>query len=1090
MEAPHRSDALVECLDSAVQFITGNALSTAEYTSVEPIMLPQRIESRKLVILAACDHLTALHYAIRNEESSNSIQIQVVDPSILRTAQDLLDMIVIEGLYPSLSPKVGLLEDRIKRSHLYSSITANFPDLGVLNEVFSQTLCSIVFDKGPGLSRIVRERHAIDILAANVDLAFSPARSDLQKTQFEENLNILVDEYVYCNSIRILSSKKFLLIAHSSLSVPVLYKTLTALLRPDAPNWFKEVVSESLSMLPLRSRGVQWAIEFIATSYNSDQSDLKPAISHEVLLQITKMLTAAPKRMTVESWLTKLSPQLLDLLDGKEFPELSQVAGFIITAGVLSTKSTGSPGSIGWKLFVEPQLNAFRPDTSQVRVLKKDLMRLVLVSQADLTISMNRLQVMVLSNPSSALTGRLIRPILVPLWAIYAYDGSPIIHSDWNKMALKLLEVFLKRCGTVEILLDIIHNLLWDGPSEWTFRPGSEGGIEIRARSEEEDKSMLSIVSQVHGKVSAFVQLLSNETFEDEKIVKLFLDLIKPSNLEHNSTESKKSSSNYLLDSEPDVAEELIRQQLIQALLQTRSNQLVANPKQMLEFIDQIIDQAVRQKANEQVPTHIQRNPTLANLSTIVEHQIMSETIDPSQSENLLATSVSLLNVILGVPNLNVNDLQMSRAILRNLDRLSETDSTSIAASTLSTINAARAKLKFVLDPANNDKQYKAESSLQLDQDLLERVAQDLLSTSAPERTAAVKGLQRFIMINTMALDVPTVFNLLMNQIKNDSDEFVFLAAISALQSLATARDPIFVIRNTVESFQDTHEISDVDGRLRIGEALATVIQAVMMEDFHHQNPDLAKLNSTIRHVAEVTIAVASRRGVRNRESKDRNREKRIENLNRRKEDKEWDGQGPRVSKTPQDIDGEGLNESDRILRYQDIQLAHSILNTWENTGLEEDLRIRTSALSILGELLEHCPSAFTPKLLEYSIVVARSVLYLEQGIGKEILRRAAVNVYISQLRAIISAKESKETVQADGMQWFEIENILRRVKDTDTDDLTREYASTALDGIESWKVSNLMEASHHGDSSAISELRVLGMNAPKGSTVKIEEID
>ena len=171
--------------------------------------------------------------------------------------------------------------------------------------------------------------------------------------------------------------------------------------------------------------------------------------------------------------------------------------------------------------------------------------------------------------------------------------------------------------------------------------------------------------------------------------------------------------------------------------------------------------------------------------------------------------------------------------------------------------------MRFVLDLANNDKQYKAESSLQLDQDLLESVARDLLSTAVPERTAAVKSLQRLITIDTMTMDVPTVFNLLMNQIKNDSDEFVFLAAISALQSLATARDPIFVIRNTVEAFQDSQEVNDVDGRLRIGEALATVIHSVTIGDHHHQIPDIAKLNSAIRHVAEITIAVASRRGER-----------------------------------------------------------------------------------------------------------------------------------------------------------------------------------------------------------------------------------
>jgi Required for nuclear transport of RNA pol II C-terminus 1 len=882
-----------------------------------------------------------------------------------------------------------------------------------------------------------------------------------------------------------------MLIVHLSLSVPVLYKTLTALLRPDAPEWFKKTVSEKLSMLPLRSYGVQWAIEFIATSFSTDKSSPKPVISHEALLQITQMLTSAPKRMTMESWLTNISSQLLELLDGTKTPELSQVAGFIITAGVLGIKSTGSPGSIGWKLFVQPQLNAFIPDQRPTASSNSDRVRDVLVSQPQLAMAMNRLWTLVSSNPSPSLTGRLIRPILLPLWGLYAYDKSPIIHPDWKNRALKLLEVFLKRCGTVDILLTIIHNLLWDGPSEWTFGPGSEGGLEIRARYREDDgRNMFSIASRVHGRVSAFVPLLLNDAFEGDKTVQLFLELIKPSLSHQKLTITEENISQSLLASEPDLVEELIRQQVIQVLLQSCGSRLVANPQQMLEFIDQILSQAVQQRIKQPTLSQTKPRPTLASLSTIVERQENNNTMSQEQSDDLLVTSISLLNIILDGPDFRLTDLESSRNILFNLDELSETSIRPVSVSTLSTINSARISLRSALESTNGKERLKSQASLQFDRDILHNIAKDLLSNIAPERTAAITALQRLIRTNTMTLDVPTVYNLLMTQIKNDSDEFVFLAAISALQSLAVAREPIFVIRNAVESFKDTEEIDNVDGRLRIGEALTTVIQSVMKEGTERQVTDIAKLNAALRYVAEITIVVASRRGKRRREEKEREKSKRIKNLKAKRDEKEWVGRAPIINPADEDTNDEELDEGAQILRDRNIQLAQSILNTWEDTGFEEDVRIRSSALSILGDLLEAAPSAFTPELLEYSMEIARSILYLEQQSGKEILRRAAVNVYISQLQVVISATESKKDTQSNRMNWLEIGNTLDMVKNSDEDELTREYASTALDGIESWKMSNLLTDSDSFELGGIADLRGLRMDSQGVSTPKIEEID
>jgi hypothetical protein len=209
METPRRSHVLQECLDSAQLFLAGNALSDAGSTSLEDVPLKNRIERRRYVILDACDRLATLHDALKAQESANDIQYQVVDPSVIRIAQELLDMIVIEGLYPSLSPNVGLLRDRMKRSHLYNHVTASLPDLDILSNVFSQLLYNIAIEEGAGLSRMIRERHAIDILAANIDLAYSPSRNISQNSPFEDKLDKLLEQYVYCNFVRTSLSENF-----------------------------------------------------------------------------------------------------------------------------------------------------------------------------------------------------------------------------------------------------------------------------------------------------------------------------------------------------------------------------------------------------------------------------------------------------------------------------------------------------------------------------------------------------------------------------------------------------------------------------------------------------------------------------------------------------------------------------------------------------------------------------------------------------------------------------------------------------------------------------------------------------------------
>jgi hypothetical protein len=73
-----------------------------------------------------------------------------------------------------MSDKVGFAEERRKHSQLYRHLTKPLPNLDILHEVYLKTIRPIAFDVGGGLSRMIRERHLVDVVATDVDLGYSP----------------------------------------------------------------------------------------------------------------------------------------------------------------------------------------------------------------------------------------------------------------------------------------------------------------------------------------------------------------------------------------------------------------------------------------------------------------------------------------------------------------------------------------------------------------------------------------------------------------------------------------------------------------------------------------------------------------------------------------------------------------------------------------------------------------------------------------------------------------------------------------------------------------------------------------------------
>lgn len=831
-------------------------------------------------------------------------------------------------------------------------------------------------------------------------------------------------------------------------------------------------------------------MEFVALSHIRNDANAKSTITYQTLQQITNVLCSIPSSMSQAAHLTRISQQLLDLLDDPTNVELSQVAAFVITNGILSKKATGSPGSVGWELYVMPihtlfGSNRWAPVPGSLNHSEKTV-----ITQKELQVQLRRLSALVLSSPSPAITGRLIRPILLPLWALYVFEGSRVSSADWNNMAKSLLQTFLKRCGTKEHLILISANLVFEGSNQWIFAPGSDGGVEIRSRlKSKDDPDAYQLISKINYRVSAFLDLLSDDTIESNIIGELFINLMTKSDLSVPETSLK--SQKTLKDPDPDPVQELVRLQLLQRIIQLSSDKLKLSTDQMLQFINKIIEDDLESRDKSQSWNPSASQITMAELTSITR-QNEQKVGQASETDDHLATAIGLLNVLLSSHEGNFTQNALSQSVLRNLEALNSRYARHVSPSTLSSINSAITMLHDVMQQQEHEAGPPRETPQQLDRNMLNRITEDLASDQAPVRTATIKALQRFIHLKIMTMDIPTVFLILINQIRTDNEEFVFLAAITALSSLAAVRDPIYVTRATAEAFQDTREATGIDGRLRVGEALVTLVHDTATMDQAPTMIDI-KFNIMLREVAQILINVASRRGNRKRESKERDKAERVARIQKRRAEMEWGGEVPDFSSIGIEDEDDFISAQEQAWLEKEAALSQDVLSTWQNTGLEEDIRIRTSALSILGSLLETVPSIFNNELLRSSVMIAQSILQFELGTGKAILRRAAVLIFMAHLRTVAGSHGTATDAQLNGMQWLEIETLLKNVIQTEEDDLTNEHAKAVIEGLEAWRLQKVREvADGLGQNESIDELRGLSINPtlPKMTMSKIQELD
>ncbi len=163
---------------------------------------------RAVVVNAAISLLSDIHAAVIEAPDTAQTLYNIKNR---RTIDSLLDLISLEGIYPALSPGVGIPIERRVRSVLQAGAAARplaitdtreDGDLDLLKDVVSG-LNPIILAGDRGVNHFVRERTFVDVICGCAELAYGPsAVDDNQNNEHERLLDQMLKMYVMVLNVR------------------------------------------------------------------------------------------------------------------------------------------------------------------------------------------------------------------------------------------------------------------------------------------------------------------------------------------------------------------------------------------------------------------------------------------------------------------------------------------------------------------------------------------------------------------------------------------------------------------------------------------------------------------------------------------------------------------------------------------------------------------------------------------------------------------------------------------------------------------------------------------------------------------------
>ncbi|UNI19902.1 hypothetical protein JDV02_006045 [Purpureocillium takamizusanense] len=829
-----------------------------------------------------------------------------------------------------------------------------------------------------------------------------------------------------------------------------LIHALNTVIKPDVlPAWLRQTILKTLTLVPLRPDGVRGTLEFVFSVHPSNSTSGAGAsqpqkggagITHEAVAVATKLLSSVPSSMSPDAWFEGISGQLFNLFDGGDGPELAKTAAQIVGFGILGKRQFGAPGAPGWNAFVKPLLDNISPtiesqSSEQNSVTPEpeiiDMRRgQVLVTAQSLETAVRRLQILIHSNPSPGLCRRVLRPVILQLWSLSSWNGVST-HTEQHvcSAARSLVQMYLRLFGTLDSIVSLIENVTCTGSTnasgvQWTYHVYHDGELNIVERHEHPVQGHEPLdLAIIERRTTSLVDTIT-ASCSNEEVSAVFLHLlrrwIKTSHRQRDTGIQIRAP----IDNDLTPVEELIEVSVLQTLMDKAPEKLVGHFDQLLDVISQVL------AADERSPL----------------------------GDDLIAIVLSLLNLVITAPSFQKSDISPDelRTIEGALDRIGSRDQpdTSPTARNLAML------LKYRDQVEDPDDVKPRPSTRQIEDRKIYNLAMSYITgdsnNSPPVVSEGLNMLSTLIVSESPILDI-TAITVLMSNLLKENEDYINLRVVKVFTQLAN-KHPKSTMRELLDNYLDPQEKAATDVRLRFGEALAQVIER-LGQTFSGE---------VAQQACESLLSIAGRRGYR---PKTMARQERDDRLQKLKQERGVDDSGEDVD-TEQD---EHLTEEEKA----DNAVLAQIVQGWDSKRGSEDIRMRTSSLSIFGAALETNIGGIGPTLVSNGVDLCVSVLTLERQPEAGILRRAAVVVILNFVKALSDAKESNKSLGfglTDSSRQ-DMHTTLEYVAQTDNDGLVQQHARDVAETLENWGIGSLLPSQGETTAPKLTHLAGLRVN-------------
>lgn len=699
------------------------------------------------------------------KESSEVISISLHD---MKTFNRLTNLLIVEGIYPSLSQNVGIpLKQRSK--DLKEAKCIKSPDPAGMLELIVTKLVDILSQKGDVRDLLLLGTYTADFLAAAIELGYNPEYSrDTGRRRFVE-MTKQMDTYA-------------------------LFTYYSSLLRPNqAPKWFTNVVSRQLALLPIvrTEDGVKSLIEFVSGMRDKDQTSLQE------LDYATRILKSLPRGVPMDEYCDKIGVQLFGILSNHITNTNSSMVSS--TVYVIHNLYEESPEIVRGFEATLLQRIAPKPTT------KRDQKTVVVVDEDELD---KALQVVacLLKSPHERMMDRIVPRILPSLWVLYCYLDRA--KRPKNTILALIQSIVKTNSGLIQTLL---KSLLLQSIGDYAFGPGPNGGIEIRQfDASNQLAATMDLITQLDKRVELLVGILAD--MEDSVVSDVFVRVIRRWLVSGENTVVQEDESPFV---------SLANVKILEKLTQDHKSKLMKSPSEIIEVLASILAQYVLKLEDAPPPDpnadsddedDLETPPISSTLGTgQQEHEHDSDDEDEEAEElEIVSLSLSLVSGI-AMEEIEDTDQQLLTTLTPQLKAI---------------VEKAPEGLRF---KAQNALQFIGESTAAGNEstdgsssETLKKALKSLEDPLVPIRAHGLHLLRGLIEQKDPVLPFDTAVQILMNQVNNE-DAFIYLNAIKCLETLTDVYTPTRVLPILLGHYSDGEV--DLDSRLRTGEVLLRVVQ-------------------------------------------------------------------------------------------------------------------------------------------------------------------------------------------------------------------------------------------------------------------------